>query len=83
MKSPLHFFSVDFTNTDCVNNGEIRLIGGQIAQEGTVEICVNGTWGSVCDDGWGYEEAEVVCRELGYSSLGWYNKINLVICLKT
>ena len=65
------FFPADFTSTDCVNNGEIHLVGGQTAQEGTVKICMNGTLGSICDNTWGYEETEVVCRELGYLSLGW------------
>ena len=72
------FFPIDYTSTECMNNGDIRLIGGQTVQEGTVEICLKGTWGSICDYNWGYEEAEVVCRGLGYSALGSCNKLLLV-----
>ena len=57
-------------NTSGCSDGEVRLIGGRSEFEGTVEICLSNAWGSVCDNYWGYEDAEVVCRQLGFAFIG-------------
>lgn len=50
--------------------GEVRLVGGNTALEGRVEICRNNSWNTACNAGWNAHDARVVCRQLGHSSTG-------------
>ena len=52
--------------------GVVRLVGGQSAYEGRVEVCLSQRWGTVTDNGWTTAEAQVVCAQLGYSTQGKY-----------
>ena len=58
-------------------NGDIRLQGGSNVNEGRVEVCNEGRWGSVCDDAFGAVDAAVACQQLGYNSTGTGEKLIL------
>ena len=63
--------------TDC-NDGDIRLVGSQYKYEGTVEICFESLWGLISDSNWNINDANVVCRQLGYQTAGTVNKKSLL-----
>ena len=47
---------------------KMRLVGGSHRSEGRLEVYHNGSWGTVCDDNFGDDDATSMCRILGYTS---------------
>ena len=57
----IKYFTALFTCT----HGDVRLVGGWTNNEGLVEVCLSGSWVSVCDHyNWNVNESTVVCRQL-------------------
>ena len=46
--------------------GDIRLVGAGDVRLGSVEVCLDNEWGTVCDDQWDNIDGTVVCGQLGY-----------------
>ena len=66
------YFSSLFTEATCGagEHGAVRIVGELYPYRGRVEVCMNESWGTVCGNGWTYEDAQVVCRQLGYQREG-------------
>ncbi|EOA99414.1 Deleted in malignant brain tumors 1 protein, partial [Anas platyrhynchos] len=52
----------------CTEALELRLAAGRGPCEGRVEVKLRGQWGTVVDDSWDMEDAEVVCQQMGCGS---------------
>ena len=56
---------------------QIRLSGGATVNQGLVDVYCNGRWGTLCDSG--KNNADTVCRQLGYESAYRYNHLSMSV----
>ena len=70
-----------FIGGDSCIDGRVRLVNGSLNQEGRVEVCVNGVWGSICGIGWGTSDARVVCKQLGYPDTGMIANQTVIVMI--
>ncbi|XP_043860833.1 CD5 antigen-like [Dromiciops gliroides] len=54
----------DDTWVQCEEPFALRLVNGESNCSGHLEVRHKGIWGSVCNDGWGEKEDQVVCQEM-------------------
>ena len=69
---PHTFFSLNLTL--CVSSAitlvgivSVKLAGSVNSNEGRVEVLVDESWGVFCSNGWDMNDANIVCRELGFN----------------
>jgi len=64
-----YIFSIDISIAQ--RNGDLRLARGSVTRSsyssGRLEIYINGRWGTVCDDSFGFTDGNVAYRQMGFT----------------
>ena len=50
---------------DC-NDGDVRLVDGNSSLDGTLLVCIDKAWGTVCENRFSEDDARVACKSLGF-----------------
>lgn len=61
-------FLIFLSSTD----GSLNLAASYNRYNGRLEIYINNRWGTVCNNSFGKAEADVACRQLGYTEANSY-----------
>ena len=74
---------ISLTLSTACSDGDILLYNGTNLStdhsSGTVLVCFNNVYGTVCDDFWDALDASVVCSQLGFDSTGKHIKHVLLL----
>ena len=74
----MHLYSLDSTRIwDDPYAAQVRLTRGDTVNQGLVEVYCNGQWGTVCDDFFGQNDADTICRQLGYHSAYRFDHLSM------
>ena len=46
--------------------GDLRLSTGRGISNGRLQVYIGGEWGEICDTGFGMNEGDVACHQLGF-----------------
>ena len=55
------------TYSNCTDY-DVQLVDGPSLNEGRVLICINGVWGTLCNSDIDYNDAKVICLQLGFKT---------------
>ena len=57
------YADIDLMPVGC-EDGAVRLVNGSNSLEGRLEVCFNRAWGTVCNNRFNGDDAQVVCNQL-------------------
>jgi len=60
---------IDLMPANC-EDGAVRLVNGSNSLEGRLEVCFNRAWGTVCNNRFDGDDAQVVCNQLAVPYTG-------------